>query len=908
METQALEILKGINEPVVRDATQVSVNTEPEKSSRFNAMDKAGILQAGILAMGLAARGKKGKGVKVFSGFDGASGAQTGLRKAGVKIDEYHASEIDPTAIGFTQHNYPETIQHGDIRNVSPDKIGPVDLVFMGFPCQSLSSANKNGTIGLRDITTGDILTNLKQYEGAVTAGHEVSNSAMGLFEAIKKAKRFKELNPNTRFVFENVATMRPEFRTIIDDNLKLELGLDPSFEMNTKGPTNRKRLMWTDAISRDDYIALSDRMKQVMPEDIIDQKAYHNLSAKGVKDNQTDLFKDNAGPISEDGKFEAKTNPWLKGKLSTATASDGAGKLVKNGLEYNMTKKEMNRSQGNPDDFGLDYGITDRQFAKLIGNGWDQFQFKPIFDRIAMESANKVPKSTGRLGDENALRFANATYTGYQPHSQFGTRFYHSQGSPIENYGNEIGIPKNDTPHTVSAWNNWNDVYMTALTLAETQANMPRLKAEVQPILDKIAEWKQSGRSIDEPPEFTTHELRMLEELSVPDQFANFRTGIWNANSKRRLNGYGPVNYRIDLPARDVADRAGRDQMSIRGNFREDIVSNVFEPIPSRYISPANYPNDPLLQGAKRYGLMKKYGVDTRTAAQLLELKKAGINLDNPRVYDMLNLFKRPYLPVVPDAMAWIDSKMAGPNAFDRNAIRHMNNVAFEQLKYHLPNTLTQTASSYFMRPSDWAYYADMLNVPRIKELMPAIDEYLSKQKYISIPSEIMHDALIGRDTEPVRRRLPKTTKALAQPLIDIAHEHGDTNIKVFYDNDAKDQLREVILGAMLDGQLPKTSLETAMNLARFHDGPVIETLKPRLLSLSRPSLVGDPKIVAESLLEARGYSAVEDFIDYVNGLSKYSDRIFARKQLAPVLYEMALDEFPMHGSEIARYIPVDD
>lgn len=179
---------------------------------------------------------KKQGGVNVFSGFDGASGAQTGLRKAGVPINKYYASEIDKDAIGFTQHNYPETIQLGDIRNADLSKLEPMDY---GFPGQTLSSANHGGNIGLRDMTAGKVLGTLNAYEAAKAAGHELSSSSLS-YEALKQAMALQKRNPDVRLVFENVASMKPEFRDIIDANLKFYLGLDPSFEMNTKGPAWR--------------------------------------------------------------------------------------------------------------------------------------------------------------------------------------------------------------------------------------------------------------------------------------------------------------------------------------------------------------------------------------------------------------------------------------------------------------------------------------------------------------------------------------------------------------------------------------------------------------------------------------------------------------------------------------------
>lgn len=591
MDKQAEEILTGINKPVAADATGVSIGSEaPDETSRFNAMEKAGVLQAAALLAAplFGKKVRKQGGVNVFSGFDGASGAQTGLRKAGVPINKYYASEIDKDAIGFTQHNYPETIQLGDIRNVDLSKLEPMDYGFFGFPCQTLSSANHGGNIGLRDMTTGKVLANLNAYEAAKAAGHELSSSSL-FYEALKQAMVLQKRNPDVRLVFENVASMKPEFRDIIDVNLKYYLDLDPSFEMNTKGPTNRQRLLWTNAITRDDYNALSDRMKQVMPNDIIDQNAHHELSAKGAKDNQADLFENNGGEVPADGKFEAKTNNWLKGKFSTATAGGGAGKLMKNGLEYNMTKKEMNRSQGNPDNLGLDYGLSDGQFAKLIGNGWDQFQFKPIFDRFAMEAKGKIPKSEGRLGDENALMRINKNYQPYGERKYISPRLYHSR----------TRIPSRVSldPPLSRLWVSTHPVFIQNVLsdLSYDPFNDPfidpYLKDTARKLkrLIKTAPADLSDVQLSQYLELNLSPLDMqrLERLETY-QYDNFRPGIWLATGKRRLGDYGNYNYRIDIPPREFERMFNEGTASMRPSNGKDAVVNIFEPIPTSRITRA--------------------------------------------------------------------------------------------------------------------------------------------------------------------------------------------------------------------------------------------------------------------------------------------------------------------------------
>lgn len=592
MDKQAEEILTGINKPVAADATGVSIGSEaPDETSRFNAMEKAGVLQAAALLAAplFGKKVKKQGGVNVFSGFDGASGAQTGLRKAGVPINKYYASEIDKDAIGFTQHNYPETIQLGDIRNVDLSKLEPMDYGFFGFPCQTLSSANHGGNIGLRDMTTGKVLATLDAYEAAKAAGHELSSSSL-FYEALKQAMVLQKRNPDVRLVFENVASMKPEFRDIIDANLKFYLDLDPSFEMNTKGPTNRQRLLWTNAITRDDYNALSERMKQVMPDDIIDQNARHELSAKGAKDNQADLFENEGGEVPADGKFEAKTNKWLKGKFSTATAGGGAGKLMKNGLEYNMTKKEMNRSQGNPDNLGLDYGLSDGQFAKLIGNGWDQFQFRPIFDRFAMEAKGKIPKSEGRLGDDNALMRINKKYQPYGERKYISPRLYHSRtlipdrvslDPPLSRW--DVGtspVHIQDIPSDLSAdpfEDPFNDPYLKDI--------MYKLKRLIKAAPAGLSDYKLNQYL---EANLSPIDMQRLERQLELYQYDNFRPGIWLATGKRRLGKYGNFNYRIDIPPRDFERMLNEGTASVRPSDGNDAVVNIFEPIPTSRITRA--------------------------------------------------------------------------------------------------------------------------------------------------------------------------------------------------------------------------------------------------------------------------------------------------------------------------------
>ena len=92
--------------------------------------------------------------MNVLSLFDGMSCGQIALNKAGVKYDNYFASEIKPHGIKITQHNYSNTIQIGDVTKIYAKDLPKIDLLIGGSPCQDFSSANKE-KLGLEGLKSG---------------------------------------------------------------------------------------------------------------------------------------------------------------------------------------------------------------------------------------------------------------------------------------------------------------------------------------------------------------------------------------------------------------------------------------------------------------------------------------------------------------------------------------------------------------------------------------------------------------------------------------------------------------------------------------------------------------------------------------------------------------------------------
>lgn len=134
--------------------------------------------------------------MKVLSLFDGMSCGRIALESLQKKVNVYYASEIDKFAIKNTQHNFPDTVQLGDIRNWRNWDIdwSGIELVLAGSPCQGFSRLGRRK--GLDD-----------QRSGLIYVFFDVLNYV-------------RLNNPNVKFLLENV---------------KMDVGIE-SFISNTLG------------------------------------------------------------------------------------------------------------------------------------------------------------------------------------------------------------------------------------------------------------------------------------------------------------------------------------------------------------------------------------------------------------------------------------------------------------------------------------------------------------------------------------------------------------------------------------------------------------------------------------------------------------------------------------------------
>lgn len=175
----------------------------------------------------------------VLSLFDGMSCGQIALKELGAHVERYYASEVDKFAIAQTQLNFPNTVQLGDVRNIDARKLGHVDLLLGGSPCQSFSFAGKRAGMSTKqneEIYTLDRYLELKQ------AGFEFEGQSYLFWEYIRILHELRETNPNVFFLLENVE-MGKKWEKVLSEAIGLQ-----GVHINSAlvSAQIRKRIYWT--------------------------------------------------------------------------------------------------------------------------------------------------------------------------------------------------------------------------------------------------------------------------------------------------------------------------------------------------------------------------------------------------------------------------------------------------------------------------------------------------------------------------------------------------------------------------------------------------------------------------------------------------------------------------------------
>lgn len=296
----------------------------------------------------------------VLSLCDGMSVGQLALKKAGITYDNYFASEIDKSAIKVTQHNFPNTIQLGDINNVFGKDLPEIDLVLGGVPCTSFSFAGKQ--------------LNFSDPRGKL------------VFEYVRL---LEECKPKY-FLLENVV-MQKQFENVIS---KLMGVIPEKIDSALVSAQTRKRLYWAN------FPITQPKDRNIQLKDILeyDGNEYRPAALRGVMNKKTKSNVIVSDILNEDEKKEQEIikSPSVKTKsyvthlvvrpiqkayclttvdmssvlttMSPGSHPDAFGRK----LPYRKyTLKELCRLQTVPDDY-FDGVASLNQAKKMLGNGWN--------------------------------------------------------------------------------------------------------------------------------------------------------------------------------------------------------------------------------------------------------------------------------------------------------------------------------------------------------------------------------------------------------------------------------------------------------------------------------------------------------------------------------------------------------
>ena len=177
--------------------------------------------------------------MNVLSLFDGMSCGQIALKELGVSVRKYYASEIDKFAITQTQHNFPDTIQLGNVINVDVSELDKIDLLIGGSPCQSFSFAGKRK--GMSTKCNEEIYT-LERYIELKNEGFEFEGQSFLFWEYMRILNDIRKRNPDVKFLLENVE-MGNKWERVLSESIRV-FGVHINSALVSA--QNRKRIYWT--------------------------------------------------------------------------------------------------------------------------------------------------------------------------------------------------------------------------------------------------------------------------------------------------------------------------------------------------------------------------------------------------------------------------------------------------------------------------------------------------------------------------------------------------------------------------------------------------------------------------------------------------------------------------------------
>jgi site-specific DNA-cytosine methylase len=280
--------------------------------------------------------------MNVLSLFGGIEVGYVACKELGFEIENYFSSEICSNATAVTKDNHPSIVHLGDCTKIRCAELPKIDVLLAGFPCQTVSLANRGG----QDINSG--------------------KSAL-VFELYRIYKELKVLNPNLKFLIENVK-MSQSNQDVVSDLFGVQPHLINSSKFSIQ---NRKRLYWTnidfDLDIEDKGILLRDNFDKVYDDSLV-------LRGKGL--NKLDRPRNRAISVYSD---KCPTLMKSQDKLPT-----DAIVFEQDGVYRYPTRRECELMQSLPENYTK--AVNYRVATGLLGNAWNKDTVKHILSGLCKQ------------------------------------------------------------------------------------------------------------------------------------------------------------------------------------------------------------------------------------------------------------------------------------------------------------------------------------------------------------------------------------------------------------------------------------------------------------------------------------------------------------------------------------------
>jgi DNA (cytosine-5)-methyltransferase 3A len=296
---------------------------------------------------------KKAKGIVVLSLFDGIACGMEALKRAGISVSKYYASEIDEQAIKVARANHPDIIHLGRVEDWRRWNIDKPDLILGGSPCQGFS------------------------YQGKCLNFDDPRSKLF--FQFVDIVEHYKPRH----WLLENVV-MKQEWQDVISSHLKTEPIEICSSLVSAQTRPRKYWFNWDAPMPVDKGIVVSSVLAKNLD--------WFPAAIRGRKINRATMKRDDKNPdVPYSQMLTVKTRGDKMGCLTTV-AKDTVLSRFSEGLYFAndyeqdvdwryLERVEMERLQTLPD--GYTSSVSENASRRLCGNGWTVDVIKHLLEAM---------------------------------------------------------------------------------------------------------------------------------------------------------------------------------------------------------------------------------------------------------------------------------------------------------------------------------------------------------------------------------------------------------------------------------------------------------------------------------------------------------------------------------------------